>query len=242
MKKLFISVFTLLLALCLVACNADNTPKDEVEPEISGVKTTLTATVNQEINLLAGVTATDDVDGNITDKIEVTTLPELPVNNGKVTVANPGDYEIQYSVKDAAGNEGAAFSTLTVTPALAEKVEYKKLTYEAGAVEGWNTYFNEAAEGSGSVVKGRYQINVTKGSGEMWHVKYETTLETEVGADYEIRYTIVGSVNGPVVAGSWTDIEAGKVTTVSKKFTAGNATEYVCLELGQLGPKIQLSL
>ena len=164
MKKLFVSIVALLVLFCLAACN-NTTPKDEVEPEINGVKN-LTSVVGEEVDLLAGVTAVDDVDGNITSNIEVTTLPQLTVTDGKVTATLSGDYEIQYKVTDKAGNIGEAYATLSVTPALAEKVVYQEFAFDAPTIEGWGTYINEACTGTYGIVKGNYQINVSHSSRE----------------------------------------------------------------------------
>ena len=51
---------------------------------------------SEEPDLREGVTAFDDIDGVLTDKIEAT---------GEVDVSVPGDYEITYNVTDSAGNE-----------------------------------------------------------------------------------------------------------------------------------------
>ena len=144
MKKLFVLLIALLVSFSLTACN-DTAAKDEVEPEIAGVKAKITGVVGEEVNLLEGVTATDNVDGNITANIVVTTMPNMTVTNGKVTPTLPGDYEIQYKVTDKAGNVGEAFTTLNVTKPLAEKVVYKEFNFETNNVEGWNHEFNSGA-------------------------------------------------------------------------------------------------
>lgn len=238
MKKIILLLVAVFSLIGLTACG-ETAPKDEVEPEISGVKD-LTVIAGEEINLLEGVTATDDVDGNITSKIEVTTLPALTVTNGKVTPTLQGDYEVQYKVSDAAGNEGEAFATLTVQPALAEKVVYKAYTFESAAVEGWSVFvFGEASpaiEATHGIVKGKYQISVNNGTNEAWHVKFERGLPTEAGADYKVTYNLVANVDGKVVAnGNWYDVTANTPLSASYEFTASGTEQYVCLELGNLG-------
>ena len=110
---------TLLAALGLASCGG-KTAKDETSPVISGAAN-MSCAVNETIDLLKGVTAVDDVDGDVTEAIEITLMPSLTVTNGKVTPILDGDYEVKYAVTDKAGNEGTAFATLNVTPALAEK-------------------------------------------------------------------------------------------------------------------------
>ncbi|NRK74361.1 DUF5011 domain-containing protein, partial [Salmonella enterica subsp. enterica serovar Typhi] len=52
-----------------------------------------------------GYTATDNVDGNLTEAVEV---------YGSVDVTKVGDYELKYHVIDSSGNEAIAIRTVTV--------------------------------------------------------------------------------------------------------------------------------
>lgn len=52
-----------------------------------------------------GATATDDRDGDISSKIEI---------SGKVDTKKAGTYKITYTVKDAAGNVATAIRTIIV--------------------------------------------------------------------------------------------------------------------------------
>ena len=56
----------------------------------------------------AGATAEDDVDGDITDAIQVT---------GTVDTTTPGLYTVTYSATDTAGNTGEASRVVTVKAA-----------------------------------------------------------------------------------------------------------------------------
>ena len=71
----------------------------------------------------------NDVDGDITENIEVNLIPSLDVTNGRVTPTETGDYEVQYKVADKSGNVAEAFATLTVNPHLAEKTVYKEYSF-----------------------------------------------------------------------------------------------------------------
>ncbi|EUJ44757.1 immunoglobulin-like domain-containing protein [Listeria riparia] len=76
---------------------------DATKPVITASNQTLT--VGDNFNPKAGVTASDDLDGDITSKIAVTS------NN--VDTSKVGTYSVSYSVTDAAGN--VATKTITVT-------------------------------------------------------------------------------------------------------------------------------
>ena len=86
---------------------------DDVVPVISGVTESTTITVGSKFDPMAGVTATDDIDGDLTDKIKV----EGTVDAGKV-----GDYKLVYSVTNSRGKTTTFTRTVhvqkkAVTPA-----------------------------------------------------------------------------------------------------------------------------
>ena len=54
---------------------------DTTKPVFSGIKQSLTCEAGKPFNLLEGVSAVDDVDGDLTSKISVSTMPELTVTN-----------------------------------------------------------------------------------------------------------------------------------------------------------------
>ena len=86
-------------------------PKDTVAPVISGAKQNVNLTVGDAFNPKAGVTSSDNVDGDLTGAIAVD-LGGLVLNNGKVT--NSGTFTVTYTVADKAGNKATATTTVTV--------------------------------------------------------------------------------------------------------------------------------
>ena len=71
---------------------------------LSGVDD-VTVEQDSEFEPLAGVPATDDVDGDVTDAVKV---------SGSVNAAKPGEYVLAYTVSDKAGNTATAERTVTV--------------------------------------------------------------------------------------------------------------------------------
>lgn len=61
--------------------------------------------VGDQFDPMEGVTAADDVDGDLTGDIQV---------EGKVDTQNPGSYDLTYRVSDKAGNEATATRTVVV--------------------------------------------------------------------------------------------------------------------------------
>lgn len=78
--------------------------KNQVKPVFSGIKD-ITIKLNSEFNPLKGVKAKDDLEGNITDRIIVT---------GNVNTSMAGEYTLEYSVQDSAGNIAKKVRKVTV--------------------------------------------------------------------------------------------------------------------------------
>ena len=86
---------------------------DDVVPVISGVNESTTITVGSKFDPMAGVSATYDIDGDLTDKIKV---------EGTVDANKVGDYKLVYSVTNSRGKTTTFTRTVhvqkqAVTPA-----------------------------------------------------------------------------------------------------------------------------
>lgn len=240
MKKIILMVLGLVLTVALFACGDDKGPADKDAPVISGVANKV-AIVEDEVNLLEGVTAKDEVDGDLTANIQVTTLPAMTVTNGKVTPASTGDYEIAYTVKDKAGNVGEAFCTLTVNPKLAPKTKYKEYSFGLPEDLPFSAWSFDGLDVYSGVVKGNYRVNCTQPDGEAWHIKFEGHTPTVSGADYTVKYNFNSDVAGNIcfesIGTQWKEFIAGN-NTLEFEFTASETKDdqYFCLQLGQLEP------
>lgn len=82
------------------------TVNDEKGPEFSNLDAETEVAQGQPFEPLDGVTATDEIDGDVTASIEV---------EGDVDTRTPGSYSLTYRVADAAGNETVAERVVTVT-------------------------------------------------------------------------------------------------------------------------------
>lgn len=83
----------------------------------------VTIYVNDEFDVMSGVTANDDVDGNITANVTV---------SGTVDTTEEGTYTLTYEVADTAGNEASVERTVTV----AKKSSGKKSTGTGSTASG----------------------------------------------------------------------------------------------------------
>ena len=80
--------------------------KDNKAPELTVPSDKLTITKGEKANLLDGVSAKDDKDGDLTDKVKVV---------GNIDTSKPGVYSVTYTVTDSAGNQALASRVVEVT-------------------------------------------------------------------------------------------------------------------------------
>ncbi len=150
-----------------------------------------------------GATAVDDVDGDITDKIEIT---------GTVNTDSAGTYTVTYSVSDNAGNETVKTRTVHVTEQTAIVIEKDKVyTFDEATLftlsesdlpsQGSQSYsyslyiyFNS----SSSAFEIKVDINgtVSETSGATWDFgNVKGPSPQAVGGEYNILITPVGKVS-----------------------------------------------
>ena len=96
-----ITVAALLLALVLVGCD------DKVEnaaPQVDGAHD-FDCIVDTPVDLLDGVAALDDEDGDITPDMVITITPEAEIrDDGYAVFPEEGNYRVTYTAKDSAGS------------------------------------------------------------------------------------------------------------------------------------------
>ena len=194
-QKILSIVLCLILAVSVAACGnsgtggGGGTSAENTAPEISGVFDQAVE-AGTEFDALAGVTASDKEDGDVSGKIVIKSMPDLTFSNGKVTVSDPGNYELTYSVTDKAGVEAKAYATLTVTRQTSEAVVYQSLDFSVTGdadAHGWEARIGESAKGSGGHKQGAFVFEIADpgdGDGAVQLVKPGFALEA---GDYRIK-------------------------------------------------------
>ncbi len=195
MKKLIVALACILcLTLSMTACNT--LVADTVAPVINGVKDSTTISLGETFDALAGITASDDVDGDLTSAITVTSMPELTFTDGKATPSMKGAYEITYSVKDKAGNETEEYCTLTVTSKVGTASDYHVFDFSSYDTAEVPTFLNvalyhEAAQANFEKVDGALRLNVldtgASAGAAVNSVFVHNNLLTNVGSSYKIN-------------------------------------------------------
>ena len=192
MKKAFAILLSLLMLLSLAACGEkDAAPAasgENQKPSIQGVQDA-SVEAGQSFDALAGVTAADPEDGDITGMITVESTPSLDFKGGKATPENAGSYELVYSVTDKAGATAEAYATLTVTKKTGEATLLKQFdfsTADTADAHGWEAVV-DGADAAGALKDGAFVIDIVNPGEGDGAIRFVKKLDVKAGADYKIK-------------------------------------------------------
>lgn len=171
--------------------------EDTKAPEFEGVNDAV-LTLGTPFNPLAGVSAYDLFDGDVTEDItfEIKDAEDNVVETIDVDVV--GVYTITYTVSDEAGNEATATRTVTF-----EEMTFKDenlivngdFSQALGAE--WATYFADwtNAAGTMNIVDEKLVFDVTALGDENWHIQlFQENITLELGKTYRIMLDVSSSV------------------------------------------------
>lgn len=196
MKKIITAVLALALGCTAFAACTDNTGNETNEkPVITGFQDTYTVQAGEEFNALEGVTASDKEDGDLTDKITVSSMPEVTFTDGKATFEQTGTYEIIFGVTDSANQLTEEFATLTVTKADAVETLYHTFDFSVSTAEvdrdGWDVALAGGAAAEVKTERGLLSAEITNGgtiNGDV--ILQKTDFAVEEGVTYDVRLYI----------------------------------------------------
>ena len=191
-NKIIAALICPVIAITATACSNDggsgggggnNTP-----PTISGVADQ-SVEAGSQFDALAGVTANDAEDGDITSLITISSMPSLSFSNGKATPENAGTYELTYSVTDKGGETVEAYATLTVTRQTGEAVPLYQLDFSDLTPDGhgWEASVADGVNAAGALKSGAYVFDITdpgNGDGDIQLKKAGVELKA---ADYKVK-------------------------------------------------------
>lgn len=197
-NKLIATMLALTLAIgvsSFVACG-DNGNAENTKPVITGVKETVTVEAGSVFDALDGVTASDKEDGNITNKIVVTSMPSLDFVDGKATPENAGTYELTYSVTDSGKLTAEEYSTLTVTRKKGTTEELVAFDFSnaiAGDFKNWFGGYVEPAAGTAGLEEGAIVYNVTNPGTDSGQIMLKKIIDVKA-ASYKLKVYLKSSV------------------------------------------------
>lgn len=199
-KRIGLILLALALVICLTACSTQKAPEapaateapapaENQPPVITGVADQ-TAEAGSEIDFLAGVTATDPEDGDLTGMITIDANPALTFKNGKATPENAGSYELVYAVTDKGGATVEAYATFTITKKKSEETVYRTFDFSNATVtdnRGWEAQIGEAATATAELKEGSYVIEIKNPGNSDGDVKLAKAGFPLKAADYRVK-------------------------------------------------------
>ncbi len=178
MKKALALTLGAVLSLTMLAgCgDGDDKKKNEnnTDPTINGVQDSATVMAGEEFDALAGVTAYDEEDGDLTSKITVSAAG-LTFTDGKTTPTVASEYvgyEIIYTVTDSDGAKTTEYCTLYVRQGAQELENIFTSDFTAitptDTDKHWWDFTNDGADATATLKQGAYVVDVTdlKGVGD----------------------------------------------------------------------------
>ena len=171
-------------------------------PVISGVGNQ-TITVGESFDPLAGVTATDKEDGDLTSQIKVT---------GKVDTAKEGNYPLTYSVTDSDGNETIAKRVITV--------EKKEISNEKPQFFGVNNQTITVGESfdplAGVTATDKEDGDLTS------QIKVTGKVDTAKEGNYPLTYSVTDSDGNETIAKRVITVEKKEISNEKPQFFGVN--------------------
>ncbi len=180
MKKLYLLLIAFLVVFGIAACTEDTTTTTSTTATTSTSTTTTSTTtttttttttaepdvtaplllgvidvtiyVGDAFDALTGISALDDVDGDLSDSIEVT---------GDYDITVPGTYTLTYTVTDEAGNETTLERELRVKEALLNTFYIVNGDFSDPLEEPWGHWAGEGGASTASIVDGVLVYDVT---------------------------------------------------------------------------------
>ena len=250
MKKILSMVLAIAMLLSLAACGGKG---ENTAPQITGVKD-LTVQAGSEIDVLAGVTATDAEDGDLSAMITVESTPALNFKNGKATPEKAGNYELTYTVTDKNGESVSEYATLVVTKKTAEAVLYQEFDFDKVHTidsHGWNAYIADGVAATGALKQGAFVFDITNPGNGDGDIKLSLSGMEVKAADYKIKvwakstaktYTHIiardeNAEGWSTFGASWNVVIDETIKPLELNFTVGaDGSTEIMINLGKITP------
>lgn len=225
--KLLLAAFVstcLLLSGCNNSSDNQSEEVDTIAPTIEGVPFSAEITLGESYNALKGVTAIDDIDGDLTDQIIIEVLPYTEVIDGVFTPTNAGTYEVGYSVSDSAGNVTTEFTDLTVKAGYKDKEIVKTINF---IKEDNVSIVLKETNGSYLLNSSGYQITIDAAGENKEDISFSSILTPSAGFIYTVSYILTSNKAGIIYLGEeeFALVEGENTITSVKEYTTSDLME-----------------
>ena len=248
-RKILALVLSLAMVLSLAACGGSG---ENTAPVINGVADQ-TVEAGSEFDALAGVTANDAEDGDISSMITIEATPALNFKNGKATPETAGSYELVYSVTDKGGQTVEAYAPLTVTKQTGEATVLYAFDFADQTVDarGWTAKIAEGVEATGELKQGAFVFDITNpgaGDGDIQLVLSGMPVKA---ADYKVKVWAKSTANTyahilakdesveewATFGGAFNVVIGEEIAPLELNFTApGDGSTELMINLGKITP------
>jgi uncharacterized surface protein with fasciclin (FAS1) repeats len=154
-------------------------PQDTTPPLLFGLGDVV-VNIGDAFNPMEGVTAIDDVDGNITDQVVVT---------GDYNLEVAGIYELTYTVSDAAGNVTSQTRTLIVRVKPESELFVTNGDFSEPLDGTWTHWAGEGGSSTVQIVDGVLQYNITANGSQWWSSQFsQPNLTIPQGKSFKLVF------------------------------------------------------
>jgi len=177
-------------------------PSEDTSPPIfSGVQPSLTVTVGSTYDPLAGITAADVVDGDVTADIVVVVKNAQDTIVSAVDTSMAGIFTVEYSVEDSKGNEANAETAVTVVDLLFKDENlFTNGTFATAIGEEWSFWTRDWAPApvvnrTQNLAAGTYSLDIAGGGDASWNIQMNHAgAQLVEGQTYRLSFTGFASV------------------------------------------------
>jgi len=181
----------------------ESTPDaDTVAPTFSGLTAERSVLIGASFDPLAGVTAFDVVDGDVTDNIVVVIKDASQAVVTAVDTSVEGTFTLEYAIEDEAGNEATFTVTLSVLGMLFSETNILKNGDFAAPLDEttpewtvWRQDWGTQAAVTGAIVNEAFELNITaSGDAGRWSIQFFQKVTLVEGVTYRISFDAKSSV------------------------------------------------
>lgn len=197
MKKVLTLLVAFTAVFALSACGGDET--EATVPTFSGIEALVYLTEGDEFDPLAGVTATDTIDGDITADIKVAGTECLMLEDGVLTTA-PLECKLTYTVENSNGLSAMKLSTVTVEKgeAVAGENQVVNGDFETDNLAVWVKGEWDGGAASVSIANGMLNVEVTEASWNVAPRMHQEGISYEKGKTYTVSFDAYALVARPL--------------------------------------------